>query len=56
MKKLQSNFHLVLFAIIIGATIYKHFDIETFSFRETWLDYLYIITFIGLIYVIFKKK
>lgn len=56
MKNRNFSFPLVVIAIILGATIYKHFNFNTFTFKETWLDYLYIITFISVVFVILKKK
>ncbi|SMP25773.1 hypothetical protein [Chryseobacterium profundimaris] len=46
----------IIVAIILGITIYKHFDFDTFTFKETWLDYLYIATFIYVMYILLKKK
>jgi hypothetical protein len=46
----------IIVAIILGITIYKHFDFDTLTFKETWLDYLYIITFIYVMYILLKKK
>jgi hypothetical protein len=42
-------------AIILGITLYKKFDFETFKFENTGLAIIYIITFIGSLFVIIKN-
>jgi hypothetical protein len=52
------NFSLpfLIVATILGITIYKHFDFNTFTFKESWLDYIYIITFLYVVFILLKKK
>lgn len=47
---------LVLIAIILGFVIYKHFNFSTAKFKDPWLDTLYIITFIAVLFALVKGK
>jgi hypothetical protein len=47
---------LVIVAIILGATVYKHFNFQTFTFKESWLDIVYLITFVIVLFFLFKGK
>ena len=48
------NMFFVLFAFIFGLTLFSHFDFKNFTFKEPVLDAVYIIAFIGSIYLIYK--
>ena len=48
------NFFFALIAIILGWTLFKHFDFQTFRFADPDLDILYLIVFVLSIYFIFK--
>jgi hypothetical protein len=50
------KFPLIIIAVILGATIFKHFDFKTQSFKESWLDILYVITFVITLIVMFRKS
>ena len=54
-KKKGINFMLAIIAIIIGTTLYKHFNFETFSFKKPALDIIFLITFIFTVYAIIKE-
>lgn len=56
MSNRNLNVPFIMFAIILGVTIYKDFDFQTLTFEETWLDVVYIITFIYVLVLLFKKK
>jgi len=56
MSNKNLSFPFIVVAIILGITIYKDFDFNTFTFKETWLDILYVITFIYVLVILFKKK
>jgi len=50
------NIPLIIVAIILGVTIFKHFDFETLTFKKTWLDLVYVLAFIITLLLLFKKK
>jgi hypothetical protein len=50
------KFPLIIIAVILGATIFKHFDFKTLTFKESWLDVLFVITFVFTLLVMFKKN
>lgn len=56
MRGWQFNIPLLIIAIILGVTIYKDFDFNTFSFKKTWLDFVFVIAFIVTLLLLFKKK
>ena len=47
-------FMLRIVAIILGVTLYKHFDFSTFKFQDTPIDIIYLITFVAVVYVLIK--
>jgi hypothetical protein len=54
----KKTFNLI-FAILafpIGLALFREFDFQTFTFKKTALGILYLITFIFLIYLTFKKN
>ena len=48
------NFGMMIIAFILGMAIFRHFNFGTFSFKKPALDTVYIVAFIGAIYLIFK--
>lgn len=53
------NFFFGIFAIIIGAALYKQFDFETYHFKKPALAAVYLVTFVvcvGLIIKDYRKK
>lgn len=46
----------VIIAVILGVIIFKHFDFNTFTLKKPWLDAIYIITFVVLMFFLFKDK
>lgn len=54
-KKIPS-FMFGVVAVILGWTLFKHFDFENLSFQKPWLDVLYLIVFAFSIYALIKNK
>ena len=54
--KIGFNIIFVILAFPIGLALFKDTDFNTFSFRKPALDTLYLIAFIVLIILTFKKK
>lgn len=52
--KKRINFIFLIIAIILGGTLWKHFDFSTFSFEMPALDIIFLITFIVSVYIIIK--
>ncbi|MDQ1164359.1 hypothetical protein [Flavobacterium sp. SORGH_AS_0622] len=58
-NKKPISFIFLVIAIILGVTLYKQFDFETFKFEKPALAVLYIIVFVFSVIVLiknFKKK
>lgn len=53
-NKKGGNFIWVLMVIILGMTLFKHFNFQTFRFKMPALDILFLIAFILGIYLIIK--
>ena len=49
------NFFFTVIAIILGVSLYRHFDFKNLKFEEPALDILYLIVFIFSIYGIVKS-
>lgn len=49
------NFIWLVISIILGGTLYKHFDFETKSFKMPALDAIFFITFIVAVYQLIKE-
>lgn len=47
---------LVIVAIILGAVIFKHLDLKTMTLKDPWLDALYIIVFVVVMFFLFRGK
>jgi hypothetical protein len=56
MKNNPSRPIAILTAIILGFVIYKHFNFSTLTLKDPWLDVLYIVTFVILLFFLFKEK
>ena len=50
------NFPLLIVAVILGFAIIKDFDFYSFSFKNLWLDIIYIIVFLISILFLFKNQ
>lgn len=50
------KFTLGIVAIILGVTLFKHFDFERLRFAKPALDILYLIVFIASVYLLLKKS
>lgn len=47
---------LILIEIILAFVIFKHFDIKSFTLKAPWLDLVYIITFLTILFLLVKDK
>lgn len=56
MNNRNFSFPLVIVAVILGITIYKHFNFKTLTFKESWLDVVYLVTFVIVLFFLFKGK
>ena len=54
--KIKFNFFSVVIALIIGGTMYKQFDFQSFSFEKPALAIVYLIVFIFSIASMVKKS
>lgn len=50
------NLFLAFIAVILGWTLFKHFDFKAFKFADPYLDILYLIVFVISIYLIIKDR
>lgn len=50
------NVFFAFIAIILGWTLFKHFDFKTFKLADPYLDILYLIVFVISIYLIIKDR
>jgi len=48
------NFFFIIIAFILGSTLFKHFDFKNLKFENPTLDIIYLIVFLGSIYLIIK--
>jgi hypothetical protein len=48
------NLFFVFIAVILGSTLFKHFDFENFKFQDPALDILFLIVFAVSIYLLIK--
>lgn len=55
-KPFTFNIAFALLAFPIGLALFKEFNFQTFIFKKTALGLLYLITFLVLVYLIFKKQ
>ncbi|RZK39823.1 MAG: hypothetical protein EOO90_17210 [Pedobacter sp.] len=58
MEKAQKNkglsFTMIVVALILGPTLYKQFNFETYSFEKPALAALYLIVFIAAVAMLIK--
>lgn len=47
---------LVIVAVILGAVIFKHFDLKTWTLKDPVMDTLYIIVFVVVLFFLFRGK
>lgn len=47
---------LVIIAMILGFVIYKHFNFSNVTFKDPWLDTVYIITFVTILFLLIKDR
>lgn len=55
-NKIGFNILFALLAFPIGLALLREFDFETYTFKNTALGFIYLITFIICIYFMLKKK
>lgn len=55
-NKKTPTFMFGVVAIILGWTLFKHFDFKNLSFQKPWLDGLYLVIFILSIYILIKNN
>lgn len=55
-SKTGFNLFFALLAFTLGLALLREFDFATFTFRKTALGILYLITFIVVVYLTFKKR
>lgn len=55
-NKIGFNLIFALISFPIGLALFKEFDFETYSFKNLGLGVIYLITFIGTVFMTFKKK
>jgi hypothetical protein len=55
-NKISFNFFFAILSFPIGLALLKEFDFETFTFKNTALGIIYLITFTAVLYLTFKKK
>jgi uncharacterized membrane protein len=56
MNKNNFRFPAIIIAVILGIILFKHFNFNTMTFKEPWLDILYVATFIGILFFLFRSK
>ncbi|WP_448606854.1 hypothetical protein [Paenimyroides ceti] len=54
--KIGFNLPFALIAFPIGLALYREFDFTTFTFKKTVLGLLYLVTFILVVFLTFRKK
>jgi len=55
-KKIGFNFLFALIAFPVGMALAREYNFENNSFKNPGLGVIYLVTFIGLIFLTFKKK
>lgn len=56
MNKKNLSFPLIIIAVVLGVVVFKHFNFKTLTFKQPWVDFLYLITFIITLFFLFKNK
>lgn len=54
--KIGFNLPFAFIAFPIGLALYREFDFTTFTFKKTALGLLYLVTFILVVFLTFRKK
>ena len=54
--KIGFNLIFALIGFPIGLALAREFDFETYTFKNTALGIIYLITFLGCLYLMLKKK
>lgn len=54
--KIGFNLTFAILAFPIGLALYKDTDFENWTFRKPALDTVFLLTFIALLFFMFKKK
>lgn len=55
-NKIGFNLFFALISFPVGMALFREIDFKTYSFANPALGVIYLITFIGTIYLTFKKK
>lgn len=55
-NKIGFNLFFALLAFPIGLALFREFDFHNFTFRKPALGFLYLVTFIVAITLVFKKN
>lgn len=55
-NKIGFNIVFAMMAFMLGMSLLREFDFDTFTFRKKALGLLYLIVFIPAVYLTFKKK
>lgn len=50
------TFFFGIIAVILGVTLFKHFDFENMTYPKPWLGAVYLITFLFSVYFLFKSR
>ncbi len=56
MNKNHFRFPAIIIAVILGVILFKHFNFNTLKFKNPWLDVLYAVTFIIVLFFLLRKK
>lgn len=54
-NKNNMSFILIIIAVILGSSLFKHFDFGNMRFQKPWLDAIYFVTFIVTIYFLIRN-
>lgn len=54
-NKNNTSFILIIIAIILGSSLFKHFDFENMRFQKPWLDAIYFVTFVVTVYFLIRN-
>ncbi len=56
MNNKTSSFIFTIIAVILGVTLYKQFDSNTFRFKNNALALVYLVTFVFSVVVIIRNR
>ncbi|RCH53958.1 hypothetical protein DJ568_15575 [Mucilaginibacter hurinus] len=54
-KKNALSFTLIVVAIILGVSLWRQFDVETFRFEKPALAVIYLIVFAASVFILIKN-